>query len=109
AATFERIGREGRDGFYRGPVAADIVRTLRRGGSAMTEEDLAGFEPEWIEPISVSYRGVDLYELPANTQGPMALLLARIAEGWPVHDMGHTTGVTVHGGAEAVRRAFVER
>ena len=109
ADTFEKIGREGRDGFYTGPVAADIVRTLRAGGSAMSEEDFASFQPEWVEPLSVTYRDVELVELPPNTQGPMALLLANIVEGWPVTEIGHTTAQGVHMYSEAVRRALVER
>ncbi|MEZ4571090.1 MAG: gamma-glutamyltransferase [Thermomicrobiales bacterium] len=109
AGTFDRIRREGPKGFYEGPVAADIVRTLRAGGSAMTEEDFAAYEPEWVTPLKVDYRGVELVELPPNTQGPMALLLANIAQGWPVTEIGHTTTAGVHAYSEAVRRALVER
>lgn len=109
ATTFDRIRRDGPSGFYEGPVAADIVRTLRAGGSAMTEDDFAAYQPEWVTPLSVSYRGVELVELPPNTQGPMALLLANIAEGWPVTEIGHTTTAGVHAYSEAVRRALVER
>jgi gamma-glutamyltranspeptidase/glutathione hydrolase len=109
ADTFDRIGLEGRDGFYRGPVAADIVKTLRAGGSAMSEDDFAAFEPEWAEPLSTSYRGVELVEMPPNTQGAMALLLANIVEGWPVTEIGHTTAEGVHAYSEAVRSALVER
>ncbi|MGH6913827.1 MAG: gamma-glutamyltransferase family protein, partial [Geminicoccales bacterium] len=109
AGTFDRIAREGPDGFYRGPVAADIVRTLQAGGSAMTEEDFAAFEPEWVEPLRMTYRDVELVELPPNTQGVMAMLLANIAEGWPITEIGHTTADGVHAYSEAVRRALVER
>lgn len=109
ATTFDRVRQEGPTGFYHGAVAADIVRTLQAGGSEMSEDDLAAYEPEWVTPLSVSYRGVELVELPPNTQGPMALLLANIAEGWPVTEIGHTTTGGVHAYSEAVRRALVER
>jgi gamma-glutamyltranspeptidase / glutathione hydrolase len=109
AGTFDRVRAEGPAGFYEGAVAADIARTLQSGGSAMTEEDLATFEPEWVKPLSVNYRGVELVEFPPNTQGPMALLLANIAEGWPVTEIGHTSAAGVYAYSEAVRRALVER
>lgn len=109
AETFERIAREGRDGFYRGSVADDIVATLQAGGSAMTHADLASYEPEWMTPLSTSYRGVELVELPANTQGPTALLMANIVEGWPVEELGHTTGLGIHAYVETKKRAFIER
>jgi gamma-glutamyltranspeptidase/glutathione hydrolase len=109
ATTLERIGREGRDALYTGPVAAEIVATLNDGGSPMTLGDLAGFAPEWVTPISTSYRGYDLFELPPNTQGATALLMANIVEGWPVTEFGHTTGAGVHAWVETKLRAFAER
>lgn len=109
ARTFDRVRAHGPSGFYEGPVAADIVGSLQAGGSAMTEDDLASYEPEWVRPLSVNYRGVELVEFPPNTQGPMALLLANIAEGWPVAEMGHTSAAGVHAYSEAVRRALAER
>ncbi len=109
ASTFERIAAHGRDGFYEGSVAEDIVQTLREAGSPMTTEDLFTFEPEWVDPISTSYRGHDLYELPPNTQGVTALLMANIVEGWPVAEFGHTTGRGIHAWVETKLRAFAER
>ncbi|MEX2314114.1 MAG: gamma-glutamyltransferase family protein, partial [Thermomicrobiales bacterium] len=109
AATLERIGREGRDAFYTGSVAEEIVAALHAGGSPMTLDDLAGYEPEWVTPISTSYRGYELMELPPNTQGATALLMANIVEGWPVTEFGHTTGAGVHAWVETKLRAFAER
>lgn len=109
AATFERIGDEGRDGFYRGPVADDIVATLNGLGSTITHDDLARYEPEWVTPLRTTYRGFELVELPPNTVGPSSLLMANIVEGWPVTEFGHTTGAGVHAWVETVKRAFAER
>jgi gamma-glutamyltranspeptidase / glutathione hydrolase len=109
ATTLERIGREGRDALYTGSVAEEIVATLNAGGSPMTLEDLANYQPEWVTPISTNYRGYDLYELPPNTQGATALLMANIVEGWPVAAFGHTTGAGVHAWVETKLRAFAER
>lgn len=109
AETFERVGSEGRDGFYRGAVADDIVATLSGLGSPITHDDLTGFTPEWVTPISSSYRGFDLHELPPNTQGPTVNLMANIVEGLPTGDLGHTTGAGIHAWVETKLRAFVER
>jgi gamma-glutamyltranspeptidase/glutathione hydrolase len=75
----------------------------------MIHEDLASYEPEWVTPLSTTYRGVELVELPANTQGPTALLMANIVEGWPVEELGHTTGRGIHAYVETKKRAFAER
>jgi gamma-glutamyltranspeptidase len=109
AATLERIGREGRDALYTGSVAEEIVATLNAGGSPMMLDDLANYQPEWVTPISTSYRDYQLVELPPNTQGATALLMANIVEGWPVKEFGHTTGAGVHAWVETKLRAFAER
>lgn len=83
ADTLAHIASNGAAGFYTGPVAEDMVDRLRSGGSSMSLDDLAAYEPEWVEPLCVPYRGVELVELPANSQGPAALLLALIAAGLP--------------------------
>lgn len=109
AKTFMRIATSGRDGFYTGETAEDVVKTLRANGSAMTLEDLASYQPEWVTPVRTTYRDIELLEMPANTQGPAALLLANIVEGWPVTEMGHTTAAGVHAWIEAKHCAWHER
>jgi gamma-glutamyltranspeptidase len=109
ASTFELIAEKGRDGFYTGTVAESIVKTLSAQGSAMSLQDLASFQAEWVQPIKTSYRDIELLEMPPNTQGPAALLLANIVEGWPVTELGHTTAAGVHAYVEAKHRAWAER
>lgn len=109
ANTLRAVSNSGRDAFYTGFVARDIVSALSIGGSAMSEEDLADFEPEWVDPLTVDYRGYALAELPANTQGPMALLLAGMARTWDVPGFGRGSVELTHLGAEAVRIAIAER
>ncbi|CAN5635497.1 gamma-glutamyltransferase [soil metagenome] len=109
AATFERVAREGTDGFYRGPVADDIVKTLGGLGSAISHDDLAAYMPEWVMPLRTTYRGYELLEMPPNTQGPAVLLLANIAEGWPVTEFGHTTAAGIHAYVGAKHLAWEER
>ncbi len=67
-ATLRRIADDGADGFYRGPVASAIV-----AASWLEEEDLAGFAPQWVEPLRLTYRGTEVVELPPPTQGVVAL------------------------------------
>jgi gamma-glutamyltranspeptidase len=109
AKTFERVAATGRDGFYTGSVAEDIVNTLRSFDSALTVEDLAAYQPEWVTPLRSPYRDIELLEMPPNTQGPAAILLANIAEGWPIAELGHTTAAGVHAYVEAKHRTWFER
>jgi gamma-glutamyltranspeptidase / glutathione hydrolase len=64
AASLELIASHGRDGFYRGPLAQTILQVSKEQGGTMSEEDLAEFQPEWVDPISTNYRGWKLSELP---------------------------------------------
>ena len=66
AATLRRIGREGREAFYEGAVARDIVDRLKELGGLHEEEDFAAQRSNWVEPIHASYRGYDVYECPPN-------------------------------------------
>ena len=77
-ATLARIAREGRDGFYAGEVAADMVATLRAEGGLHTHEDFARQVSTYVEPISVRYGGLDVYELPPSNQGIVALILLKM-------------------------------
>jgi gamma-glutamyltranspeptidase/glutathione hydrolase len=74
AETWELFGREGRDGFYTGPVARELARTCAAGGGAMTEADLGAQRAEWVEPIGLGYRGRQILEMPPNGQGIVALV-----------------------------------
>lgn len=109
ATAFEQIAEQGRDVFYTGGVADDIVRTLQSLGSAIDHDDLAGYQPEWMTPLRTTYRDVELVELGPNTQGPAALLLANIVEGWPVTSLGHTTAEGIHAYVGAKHQAWAER
>ncbi len=78
AATLRRIAEHGRDGFYAGPVADDLVQTLSALGGLHRLDDFAVQRSSEVEPISVKYRDVELYELPPSNQGLVALLLLRM-------------------------------
>lgn len=74
ADTWEIFGREGRDGFYAGPIATEIVRACSDGGGGLTEADLAAQRAEWVAPIGLEYRGRRILEMPPNGQGIVALV-----------------------------------
>ena len=80
ARTFKMIADDGPDAFYKGDIAAAIVKTAETMGGAVTAEDLAGFGPEWVEPISTEYKGWRVFELPPNGQGMAALEMLNIME-----------------------------
>ncbi|MFM7148599.1 MAG: gamma-glutamyltransferase, partial [Gemmataceae bacterium] len=88
AATLEFVAKKGRDGFYKGPVAAAIADTLTAGGVRTTTEEIAGQESLWVEPLRVGYRGREVLGLPPNSQGIVALLALGILEGYNLAAMG---------------------
>ncbi len=88
ADALRLIQKEGRDAFYKGPIADAIVAKVKAGGGVMTHEDLAEFESEWIEPISTNYHGYDVFQLPPPGQGFAALEMLNILEVCaPEHDV----------------------
>ncbi len=80
AATLKAIADKGRDAFYTGAIADDMVATLKAIGGVHTEADFAAQKGEYVEPIGVPYRGVTLHELPPNNQGIVALIMLRILD-----------------------------
>ncbi len=80
AEVLRRIAKEGRAGFYEGEVAADMVASLNALGGLHTAEDFAEARSSEVQPISASYRGREIIELPPNNGGATALLMARLAE-----------------------------
>lgn len=109
ASTLERIGSEGRDAFYRGDMARTIARTVQDAGGFLSYDDMAAHASEWVEPVSTSYRGVELWELPPNGQGIAALQILNILEGFDVAGMGFGSVDHIHHFVEAKKLAFEDR
>jgi len=109
ARAYEAIARDGRDGFYRGPLAKDLVAYSRKSGGFFSEEDLAGDRPDWVEPMSTDYRGVRVFELPPNGQGISALELLNIMETFDLRSMGRDSAAFWHTFVEAKKLAFEDR
>jgi gamma-glutamyltranspeptidase / glutathione hydrolase len=108
AESLRMIAAHGRDGYYKGPMAENLVKFLRAQGGAHTVEDFAEFEPEWVEPISTTYRGWQVYELPPNGQGVAALSMLNIMENFPLKDYGHNSAAALHVMIEAKKLAYAD-
>ena len=102
------IATEGRSAFYKGAIARSILDVSRELGGTFTAEDLAQYEPEWVEPISTTYHGWTVSELPPNGQGIAALTMLNIMERFPLRDWGHNTARTLHVGIEAKKLAYAD-
>src|SRR5580698_3070381 len=88
ARSLELIAADGRDAFYRGSIAKSIVASSAKLDGPMTAADLADFSSEWVEPISTTYRGWTVYEIPPNGQGIATLEMLNILEGFPLGQAG---------------------
>jgi gamma-glutamyltranspeptidase/glutathione hydrolase len=108
AATLGRIAKDGAAGFYRGPTAEAIVAMSTGQGGTMTLADLAEFEPEWQEPISTTYRGWTVYELPPQGQGIAALMMLNIMERYPLAEWGFHDPRSLHVMIEAKKLAYAD-
>ena len=108
AASLHAIAEGGRDAYYRGEIAQAIVNAVQWAGGVMTEEDLASHESTWVEPISVTYRDVRVWECPPNGQGLAALLALNILEGFGLKGMDPLGVERMHLLIEAMRVAFAD-
>ncbi len=109
ARTLEVLARDGRDAFYRGPIAEAIVRFSEEHGGFFTSEDLARHASTWDEPLSTSYRGHDVWELPPNGQGLAALQLLNLLERFDLAALGRGSADFWHLLVETKKLAFADR
>jgi gamma-glutamyltranspeptidase / glutathione hydrolase len=109
AETLQTIARGGRDAFYRGPIAQAIAADMAKRDGFLTAEDLAAHKSDWVAPISTSYRGHEVYELPPNTQGFAALEMLNILEAHDVAALGHNSAAYLHLLVEAKKIAYADR
>jgi gamma-glutamyltranspeptidase/glutathione hydrolase len=109
ARTLRTLARGGRDAFYRGEIARAIVEHCQKNGGFLSMEDFASQKSTWVEPISTTYRGYTLHELPPNNQGLTALLLLNILEGIDLKGMRTEPDRYYHTLIEATKIAFADR
>ncbi|MBW6497566.1 MAG: gamma-glutamyltransferase [Bacteroidales bacterium] len=109
ANTYETIARQGRDAFYKGEIARTIERYIKENGGFLSYEDLAAHTGTWVEPVSVNYRGYDVWQLPPNGQGIAGLQMLNILEGYDIASLGLYNPEYVHLFLEAKKLAFEDR
>jgi gamma-glutamyltranspeptidase/glutathione hydrolase len=106
--SLRQVAAHGRDAFYNGKLTDVMVKFLREQGGTHTPEDFRDFQPEWVEPISTTYRGWTVYELPPNGQGIAALSMLNIMEHFPLAQYGHNSADALHVEIEAKKLAYAD-
>ena len=106
ARTLTMIAQGGRDAFYKGRIAQVIDAYFRRIGGDLRYEDFANHHGEWVEPLSVNYRGYDVYELPPNSQGAAVLQMLQVLKGFDLKKTGVGSADTLTALLEAKRLAY---
>ena len=106
AHTLSLLATGGRDAFYKGEIAHTIDAYFRRTGGDLRYEDFAAHHGEWVTPLSVNYRGYDVYELPPNGQGAAVLQMLQILKGYDLKKMGVGSADTLTAMLEAKRLAY---
>ncbi|NGM69060.1 gamma-glutamyltransferase family protein [Natronolimnobius sp. AArcel1] len=106
--SLQLIAEEGADAVYEGEIADAIVEEVQSAGGFLSHNDLADFEPEFVDPVSTTYNGAEIYELPPNNQGLIALEALNIAEAIGAGDHDYESPERVHAFAEAMKLAFVD-
>ncbi|MGI4983374.1 MAG: gamma-glutamyltransferase family protein [Janthinobacterium lividum] len=108
ARTLRDIGRTRGRSFYEGELAEKIVAFSRENGGVMSREDLAGYRPEWVDPIAKRYRGYDVHEIPPNGQGIAALIALGILERFDLGSLPVDSPESQHLQIEAMKLAFAD-
>ena len=109
ANTYELIAKKGRDAFYKGSIAKTIDSYMKKHGGFLSYEDLASHTSNWVTPVSINYRGYDVWELPPNGQGTAALQMLNILEGFDIAKMGFGSAEYLHVLTEAKKLAYEDR
>lgn len=108
AKTLRQIAETMGEAFYRGEIAEQIDAFSRKYGGYLRAEDLAGYQAEWVEPISTEYRGLEVWEIPPNGQGIVALMALNILKGFDFSREDKHSPLTYHRQIEALKLAFAD-
>jgi gamma-glutamyltranspeptidase/glutathione hydrolase len=108
ANSLRQIAAHGCDAYYNGPMTETMVKFLDSQGGLHTLEDFRDFQPEWVEPVSTTYHGWTVYELPPNGQGIAALSMLNIMEHFPLSQYGHNSVDALHVMIEAKKLAYAD-
>ena len=108
AWSLRQVAAQGPKAVYAGPVGERILARSRELGGTLTAEDLASFSSEWVEPISTTYHGWTVYELPPNGQGIAALMMLNLMENFPLAQYGPGSADALHVMIEAKKLAYAD-
>ncbi|HTL27659.1 MAG TPA: gamma-glutamyltransferase [Tepidisphaeraceae bacterium] len=108
AQSLESIAHSNGGSFYRGELAEKIIAHAKLGGGLMTMDDLASHQPDWVDTVSVEYRGYELHEIPPNGQGIAALMALGILRHLPIADAPVDSAESLHLQIEAMKLAFAD-
>ncbi|MGG1574708.1 gamma-glutamyltransferase family protein [Fictibacillus sp. NRS-1165] len=106
AATLKEIAETNGESFYRGKLADKISTASESEGGFLRKEDLAAFHPEWVEPIKAEYKGYEVWEIPPNGQGIVALMALNILKGYNFPEA--KSADRYHKQIEAMKLAFMD-
>ena len=109
ANTLDKIAKGGRNEFYRGSIAKAIDAFMKSHGGFLSFDDLSRHSSEWVEPVSSSYRGYDIWELPPNGQGIATMQILNILEGFDIEQLGFGSSDYIHLFTEAKKLVFEDR
>ncbi len=109
ANTYKQLASGGRDAFYKGAIAKKIDAFMQKEGGYLRYDDFASHSSTWVEPVSVNYRGYDVWELPPNGQGIAALQMLQILKNFDLKSMGFNSPESLHTLIEAKKLAFEDR
>ncbi|MEO0571640.1 MAG: gamma-glutamyltransferase [Bacteroidota bacterium] len=109
ANTYRKIAEGGRNRFYKGDIAETVGKFIKEQGGFLSAKDFADHKSEWVEPVSINYRGYDVWELPPNGQGIAALQMLQILKGYDFSNIEFGSAEHLHLFTEAKKLAFEDR
>ena len=108
AWSLRQIAQGGRNAFYQGEITKRILALSARHGGALTAKDFSDYSSEWVEPVSTTYRGWTVYEMPPNSQGIAALEMLNLMEQFDLHSYGLNSARALHVQIEAKKLAYAD-
>lgn len=107
--TYRLLAEEGRSAFYEGEVARKVDAYMREHGGFIRYDDFAGHTDSWVDPVSTTYRGYEVFQIGGNNQGTAVLQMLNILEGFDLQESGFGTAETLHRMIEAKKLAYEDR
>jgi gamma-glutamyltranspeptidase / glutathione hydrolase len=108
ARALTLVAEKGPEAFYDGPIGRAILETSSSLGGVMAAEDLRDYKPQWVQPLSTTYRGWTVYEMPPNSQGMAALEMLNIIGQFPMAQYGFASAQSFHAKIEAQKLAYID-